>query len=68
MYPIYKTVHEELIEGGWKQCLIDMIVFYIKVAVCAFAIFTGVWLMSMVISKELIRNVSPACIQEIINV
>jgi hypothetical protein len=65
MYPVYKTIHEEVVEGGWKALLSDMLVFCLKSFLFLSIAYVVMTLFGFTFAKKITESVSVECVQEL---
>lgn len=67
LYPIEEEYSVKVVEGGWIQLLLDMVLFCAKVFIFFFVGWTALWSMLWVWSEYANKNLSASCLEELAN-
>jgi len=67
LYPVEEEVHLKVVDGGWLQLLIDMVIFSLKVAIFISVGWFAFYETTLTMANEWIKQgVSPECLQSLV--
>lgn len=67
LYPIEEKYSVKVVEGGWHNLIIDMILFCAKVFLFFFVGWMALWSMLWIWADYASSNLSPSCLEEVAN-